>query len=89
MGKRINVDISDAQYKEILEQAKEEVKRELTKEAVKDYLNESRALPMMDMLRQFGLSRKVEELQERKVKDLMRNDKLTLMLYWIAYERFD
>lgn len=89
MGKNINVKITDEEYNAILEDAKEEVRNELTQEAVKKYLQESRWAPMMEMLRQFGLYAKVKELQDERVKELQANDKLTLMLYWLAYERFD
>ena len=86
MGQRISVDISDAQYEKILEQAKEEVRSELTDEALRKYLESNKNLNITEALSIFGLGKKVDKLKEKKVGDLRDNDKITLAIYWLMYE---
>lgn len=87
MSQQIKVNISDSQYEKILQQAKEEVRNELTDEALRKYLEGRNDLNITEALRIFGLSEKVDKLKEKKVGDLRSNDKVTLAVYWLLYEQ--
>lgn len=78
--------MSNKQYDELLEKAKEEVRGELTDEALEKYLKENfHASSLADFLRLFDLYGKSEMLQEKQVKDLTRNDKAILAFTWLGY----
>lgn len=83
---QLNVEVTDKQYDELLEEAKEEIRRELTDEALEKYLKENfYASSLADFLRLFDLYGKSEMLQEKQVKDLTRNDKAILAFTWLGY----
>lgn len=82
----LNVEVSNEQYKKILEEAKKEVRRELTDAALEEYLKKdihSKTLP--EYLRLFDLYGKAEMLNDRMVKDLTRNEKAILAFTWLGY----
>lgn len=83
---KLNVEVTDEQYDELLEKAKKEVRRELTDEVLEKYLKEIfYASSLADFLRLFDLYGKSEMLQEKQVKDLTRNDKAILAFTWLEY----
>lgn len=83
---QLNVEVTDKQYDELLEEAKEEIRGELTDEALKKYLKENfYASSLADFLRLFDLYGKSEMLQEKQVKDLTRDDKAILAFTWLGY----
>lgn len=84
---QMNVKLTDAEYEKLLEKAKDEVRRELTHEALEKHLKEDfHLMSIMDFLRLFNLYGKAEELEEKKVHDLTRNEKMILALTWFGYE---
>ena len=77
----INVDISEEQYKKLLEEAKEEIRTELTRDALLKYLKED----CYSMSMKKYLYSKAECLEDKLVKDLTRDQKAILALSWLLY----
>lgn len=84
---QLNVEVTDKEYDKLLEKAKDEVRRELTDEALEKYLKENfHASSLADYLRLFDLYGKAEMIQDKKVKDLTRNDRAILAFTWLGFE---
>lgn len=81
----LKVKISKEEEERIYEQARDDVRSELTKEAVKNYIYNARSLDLISLVKDFGLHEKYEEIKNTSLKDLTRNEKFTAMLYWLIY----
>lgn len=81
------VRISEKDEAELLERAKEEVREELTEEALKKYTNDNKHVSIINMLGEYGIYNRANELDNVQVKDLTRNDKLILLLRWVGYDQ--
>lgn len=84
----MEVKLTDEEYKALLEKAKEEVRDELTWEAVENYMRETDHMYLVDLFRkQLNINGKYEAMKEKKLKDLTQNDILIFMLYNIMYNK--
>lgn len=83
----IKVKITDEVEADLIERAKEEVRGELTEEALKKYINDNKHIDLVNLIGEYGICNRAEELDDVQVKDLTRNDKLILMLRWMRYHQ--
>lgn len=82
----IKVKISDEQMKEIVKEAEDNVREELTDEAVRKYIEECNDLDVLDVFDYLGIDKKYKEINKRvSVESLSKSEKMVVLLYWIMY----
>lgn len=82
----IKVKISDEQMKEIVKEAEDNVREELTDEAVKKYIEKCNDLNILDVFNYLGIDKKYKEINKRvSVESLSKSEKMVVLLYWIMY----
>lgn len=83
MDRSLVVNISSETEKEFVNRTKDELREEITEERVKDYLSNIDNGDMIDLLLDiFNISERCRKLEHKAVKDLTKNDRLLLTLYW-------
>ena len=96
MPKSIKVNISDEEYQQILEKAKEEVRYELTQEAVKKYIKEEPFLSLYGLLKEYDIYGRYRKLLE-DMKSGVRYDRpfefssheaLLISVYHLMYNKW-
>ena len=78
---KMNVEITDEQYKALRDEIKEELREEMEEKVVKDELCASCNLGIEELCEKFGLRRKYEGIQIKKVKDLSDEELRILFLH--------
>ena len=79
----IVVDISDTEMDKIVERAKDEVREEITEEKLKDYLYNSNDINIIEILADFNVYKRCENLNDKKVGDLRSYEKIMLAMLWL------
>lgn len=82
---RMEVEITKDRYEKLVEEAKEELRKELTDDAVKKYIQNQSHLDVVDVLSSLGLQKKVEALLDMKVKDLTLNQLRLIAIHTLVY----
>lgn len=82
----IKVNISKEEEEKIYKKARDDVREKLTNEAIKKFIAESKDLNILELIRIFGLYDKYISIENKKLKDLTRNEKLIAELYWLIYD---
>jgi len=82
------VKLTEEAYEELLEEAKDDIQRELTDEAVKNYIGTTKLLNFLDLARTYNLTKRVEEFKTKRVEDLTYEEKFSLIVYWLMYSDF-
>lgn len=81
------VKVSEEDKRKIYDEVREELKSSVTTDAIKEYMANSPHLDIIELIREFGLHAKYEEIKNEKVSNMTRNDKLICMLYWMMYDQ--
>lgn len=82
----IKVNISENQMEEIMKKAEDNIREELTEEAVKDYIKRCVDLDILDTLNNLGLSEKYKEINEKvPIDSLNKSERMVILLYWVMY----
>lgn len=82
----IKVNLSKDEEEKIYKKARDDVRKELTNEAVEEFIAKSKDLNILDLIRTFGLYDKYISIENKKLKDLTKNEKLIAELYWLIYD---
>lgn len=82
----IKVNISKEEEEKIYKKARDDVREKLTNEAIEKFIAESKDLNILELIRTFGLYDKYISIENKKLKDLTRNEKLIAELYWLIYD---
>lgn len=83
------VKLTKEEEEDLLAKARDEVRDELTEEAIIKHLTNNTSLPILEYLSQFNIYKKMEDLNDTKIGDLTKNEKMILVLAWMLYERLD
>lgn len=82
----IKVNISENQMEEIMKKAEDNIREELTEEAVKDYIKRCVDLDILDTLNNLGLREKYKEINEKvPIDSLNKSERMVILLYWVMY----
>lgn len=86
---KMTFDVPESLESELYKRAKEDVKNEITEEALLTYLRESDTPSVKELLGSFNINRRYEKLinDELPMNKLTHNDKLICMLYWMMYDQ--
>lgn len=82
MNKKIVVSISEEELANIKKEVREDLEHEFNSEKLMEYLKRSHDVSFQEYLWNFGLSHRIDELKDTKVKDLTDSQKLLLATYW-------
>lgn len=77
-----NFEVSDKQLEQMEEKMKESLRYEITTEKIREFLGTSEWYSLREIMSFFKLYKRVEEIQEMKLKDLTEDQKLMLIAYW-------
>lgn len=85
---KMTVDVPESMEEELYKRAREDVKSEITEEAILDYMSKHDAPSVRELLKSFNVYRRYHEILEtgQPVNTLTYNDKLICMLYWMLYD---
>lgn len=87
MGRYLNVHLTDKEEQNLVEQAKAEVRSELTDEAIVTYIkNPKNDVDLVSMLQALKIKSRAEELESREVSSLNNTERLILAIYWLMYK---
>ena len=78
--KTVVFEISDEEYTKILEEAKNLVRSEITREVVEEYLRESYNINIIDRIKELGIKERYAKIKNKEVQDLYADDILILFL---------
>lgn len=82
----IKVNISKEEEEKIYKKARDDVREKLTNEAIEKFIAEFKNLNILELIRTFGLYDKYISIENKKLKDLTKNEKLIAELYWLIYD---
>lgn len=82
----IKVNISENQMEEIMKKAEDNIREELTEEAVKGYIKRCVDLDILDTLNNLGLREKYKEINKKvPIDSLNKSERMVILLHWVMY----
>ena len=81
VAKIMNVVFTEEEYKKILKEAEDNVRESVTREVVDKYLKDtSKFIYITERISELGISERLEEIKDKKVRDLNDDEKLCFIL---------
>lgn len=84
----LKVELNDEDVARLRDEAKEDVRQEITEEKLREYLRTLPHISVVGVLKLLGTSDRYASIEAKPLKDLSREEKQLAILYWQLYERF-
>lgn len=82
---KMEFELTEAQYEALMTEAKNEVREELTDEAIHEYLKKQDSVDISEVLDDLDLYSKIQAIREKKVKDLSINQMRLICMYALLH----
>ena len=90
MSMKMEIEVPEEVREEIYNTAREDLEDEIKENIIKDYLRNSDDISTISLIRDtFDIERRYEYIRHKPLKELNKNERFIVLLYFLTHEKFE